>query len=318
MGQKKNALAENSDWVRLGLAPDWVAAFTAVAARRASNLSQLYAQSLRKAYQSAGLAPPASLPWRTSWPAAFAGSIPKGAAMDCARAGLRDLHESLGLAADRLIKVGAVRRRGAHGRTRMRPFAPPLIEAPSSDSPAAAVTLAHEFGHGVQMLTAAGFSRKSPAFAPAEAAAQIAERAAYPHLRAQAGLAMAAQLREDLLAMLVRHPARAALETGGAQWPEAAAAFAPALDWGEAPPPARPSIPGALTAYGLSAALSWVAIDRLRQNSAMAERYAAWALSGPQAMVCDLAAILATELADPALYESAYDAADSAMAGPIP
>lgn len=307
----------------LGLAAEWATAFRDAARRRAPRLAQLHAACLTSAYHAEGVEI-AAIPWRARWPVRYLGSLTLPTAAACAIEGLAGVDRRLGAAATALWEAGVVTSRPGPARTEVRLFGPPRVRLDYDGSIAAAITLAHELGHAVQMADGAGRSRRGPPLAVGETAAQFAERVAEPKIEALQPWALAAQRRDDLLAMLVRHPARDALEQAGFEpqaWPLIAAGYAPSHRWGEGATPvtdAQRATPGSVLAYGLAAAVSVVLAARWRRAPEIGRLIGAWFLSGPTAQLDALEPLLPARLSDPLLYEHAYDLAEQMMSEPLP
>ena len=318
MGQKNQSFAivnANERLAALGVPAAAAAAFRAVAAARAPDLARAHAALYRAAYAGAGLG---SLPprWRAPWPEAWRERIDWPRARRLAVAGLKAVHPELGRRARAVVAMGRARiaqREAPH--TRRSRFGPPHVFVRFDGTSETALMLAHELGHAAQMsLHAWGPSRPPPPLVDSEIAAHVAERGFHSvYAAAGAPRAAAARLAEDLLAMLVRHPARDALEQDARDaWPDIAARYAPGHAWAADPPPLTARAlaePLSTLAYAMAASVAVALSARLVREPALAERYLAWVSAGPHARFDAAAALLGLAPDDPALYMSAYDVA---------
>jgi hypothetical protein len=185
----------------------------------------------------------------------------------------------------------------------------------------AALTLAHELGHWLQMGGADGVSRRPPALAAAETGALVVERLMLQALAKTAPKPAYAIGCDDALAMLVRHPARDAwAQAGGSPlaWRAAAARFAPGLDWSIPPrvPDRRDDPPGRVLAYAMAAAIAAPIATCLTQDAAARDAFAAWLRQGPEASLLGVSSLLPADLDDPALYLAAYADAETWIESP--
>lgn len=323
MGQipKQNKDVVNISFApRLGLDAAIADAYRTVSARRAPLLALHYRRAFAHAYRLEGIdvAAPA---WRTSWPASRQAPISWRQAKAMGAAAVDRVHPVLGARIAELIARGRAAPVAPGGAcTKPCSFGPPWVSCAFDGGSEAAVTLAHEFGHAAQMWRGGGStSQDAPVVTAAELAAHVAERAFHDVYAQCAGPNLAlARAADDLLAMLVRHPARDALEQAGeAHWPAIATAYAPGLDWakGRAPLTARAAAaPGTTLAYGVAATVALVAYARLEHDAAFKNAYLTWNEGGPDARLEDLCSALGFKAHDPSLYEAGYDIADRLIA----
>ena len=116
--------------------------------------------------------------------------------------------------------------------------------------------------------------------------------------------------------MLVRHPARDALENAPAgdakSWGQICARYAPGHAWACDPPPltarAR-SEPFSTLGYAMAATLATALFARIDRDASVARAYLRWVRAGPAARCEDGAALLGRRADDPALYNCGYDVA---------
>jgi oligoendopeptidase F len=288
-------------------------AFRAVALTRAPPLARAYAELHAAAYTSSGLA---SLPprWRAPWPQSWQEAIDWPKARRLAVAGLFGVHPELGRRARSVVAMGRARiAQDLAPHTRPSRFGPPRVFVRFDGASETPLVLAHELGHATQMsLRAWGPSQPPPLLAGSEVAAHVAERGFHAiYAREGSPRAAAARVADDMLAMLVRHPARDALEAGG-DWPDICAKFAPGHAWAADPPPltarARAE-PLSTLGYAMAAAMAIALHARLARDPALRDAYLRWVRAGPKARFEDAAALLGLAADDPALYICAYDAA---------
>ena len=217
MGQKNQLFVTVNAHERLaaiGVDAGSAEAFRAVAAQRGPELARAYAALFRTAYTAEGLS---ALPprWRAPWPASWQDTLSWKRTKALAAAGVRRVHPALGRTADAIVGLGRVivsTRVPPH--TRPSRFGPPRVTTRFDGTSEAPLVLAHELGHAAQMAGRRfGPSRPPPLLAASELAAHVAERG-FHAVYADAGhpRAAAARAAEDHLVMLVRHPARDALE----------------------------------------------------------------------------------------------------------
>lgn len=286
--------------------------FRAVAALRAPELSQAYAALHRAAFAAEGAA---SLPprWRAPWPASWREPIDWPQARRLAVASVQHIHPELGQRARAVVSMGRARvTRTMAPHTRPSRFGPPRVFVRFDGTSETPLILAHELGHAAQMsLRAWGPSRPPPPLAGSEIAAHVAERGFHAvYARAGAPRAAAARVAEDLLVMLVRHPARDVLECGG-DWTDIAACYAPGHAWAAEPPPltARARAEPLSTLGYAMAATAAIAIAARLADPGVRDGYLTWVRAGPHARFEDAAALLGLAADDPALYMNAYDVA---------
>jgi hypothetical protein len=322
MGQVSPKISDRvNDWpdARLGVSASAAAAFRAVAARRAPGLAQLYAETFTGAYLAGGvaIAPPA---WPTRWPEAWVTRLSWRDAKALSVEALASVHPHLGARAGALIAMGRALSAAPHGAfAKPSRFGPPWVRVAFDGSSEAAVTLAHELGHAAQMwggLT--GASRPAPAVAAAETAAHVAECSFHDVFTVWAGpRAGFARRADDVVAMLVRHPARDALEQAGlSAWGAIAAAYAPGLDWAGGTPPLTArgmAEPGTTLAYAMAAALALVVAETLTIDPAFKDTYLAWNDGAERANIDTLCAALGHTPESLPLWERGYDLAARAL-----
>lgn len=298
-----------------GLDPQIAAAFRAVSRERAPGLAAAYGRLWRKVTGRIGKAP-----WGAPWPESWARPLGWRQAATLAFRGLGDLDPRLAGRARALWLRRRVRRlTGAPqlcaGRTSLRPLGP-LAQVQFDGSAAAGVTLAHELGHAA-MMARGWFGGGAPTScrAGAEAGAFLAEHAFRTVLAAADSRAGAGRWAEDHLALLVRHPARDALEAATAAgiapeqaWPELAAAYAPALAWAPLTPAAG-SQPGLTLTYAVAYAVGLV-VSRSDARGSLG----AWIDLGPDATLEALALLADLPLRDVRGYHRAFDLAEADLA----
>lgn len=311
------------DWQGFGVAPAAVEAFRAVARERAAGLAAAYARLWRKVTGRVG-----KPPWAAPWPMAWTAPLPWGAAGGLAIAGLGRLDPRLGRRARALWLRRRVRRlpgpSALCASLTQASAAGPLAQVAYDGSLEAAVTLAHELGHAA--LTTDGWFGPSlpwPPRAAAEAGAFLAEHAFRAGLARRDARRAIARSAEDALSLLVRHPARDALEQAAAAgeepkaaWAAAAQAYAPAHAWAEAPAPLTPralQTPGATLVYAQAHAVALLVFARLEADRAARRGFAEWVDLGPCATLEALAALADLQLAGRAPYHRAYDLAEAAL-----
>jgi len=316
MGQAERAFAPTrSSTAAYGLDGAAAAAFAAVARERAPGLAAAYGRLWRKATGRIGKAP-----WGAPWPERWARPLGWGHAARLAFGGLGALDPRL-----------AGRARALWWRRRVRRAAGPPPRCEATDTPGwaqaeaggplvrvrfdgsaqAAVTLAHELGHGAFMMRGwFGPSVAPPSRIAAETGAFLAEHAFRTAWAAEDPTAGAGRWAEDHLALLVRHPVRAAWEEAGAAgadpaeaWPALANAYAPALAW--APTPPALGSPAALTL--IYAAAYALALAASRAGAALS----AWVDLGPCATLEALALLADLPLEEKRSYYRAYDLAEA-------
>lgn len=317
MGQKHQIFALVNTRERLGeigVDEPAVAAFRAVAAARAPELARAHAALFRAAYLGEGIA---ALPprWRAPWPLRWRETMTWRRTQTLAVAAVTRVHPRLGRHADAVVRLGRVRISAtASPHTQRARFGPPRVVTRFDATSEAPLILAHELGHAAQMsVRPLGPSRPPPPMAAAELAAHVAERA-FHAVYAEAGnpRAAAARCAEDMLAMLVRHPARDALESAPDDWSAIARRFAPDHAWaGDAPPlTARARAePLSTLGYAMAATLATVLFARMEGDAGVRDAYLDWVRAGPDARFTDAAALLGARADDPALYDAAYDVA---------
>ncbi len=321
MGQKNQLFVTvnaNERLAAIGVDAGAAEAFRAVAAARAPELARAYAALFSAAYTAEGLS---ALPprWRAAWPAAWREPISWKRTKALAVAGLRRVHPALGRNAEAVVGLGrALISTRVAPHTRASRFGPPWVTTRFDGASEAPLVLAHELGHAAQMAQHRyGPSQPPPLLAPSELAAHVAERG-FHAVYADAGhpRAAAARVAEDLLVMLVRHPARDALENaevgGGETWGQISARYAPGHAWSaDAPPLTTRAIaePLSTLGYAMAATLATALFARIDQDAMFANAYLKWMRAGPDARFEDAAALLGLRADDPALYEAAYDAA---------
>jgi len=288
-------------------------AFRAVALVRAPQVARAYAEVHNAAFAAEGVA---SLPprWRAPWPESWREAIDWSRARKLAVAAVGQAHPDLGARARAVVAMGRARvAQDLVPHTRPSRLGPPHVFVRFDGTSETPLMLAHELGHAAQMsLCAWGPSQPAPLLAGSETAAHVAERGFHTvYARLGAPRAAAARVAEDLLAMLVRHPARDALECGGA-WSDICMAYAPGLAWAADPPPftarARAE-PLSTLAYAMAAAVAIMLHHRIERERGLADAYLRWVRLGPQARFEDAAALLGLAADDPTLYMCAYDAA---------
>ena len=288
-------------------------AFRAVAQTRAPLLAQAYAEFHHAAWTSSGLA---TLPprWRAPWPDSWKEAIAWPEARRLAVASLHAVHPELGRRARSIIAMGRARiAQDLAPHTRPSRFGPPHVFVRFDGGSETPLVLAHELGHATQMARRAwGPSRPPPLLAGSEVAAHVAERGFHAvYAREGSPRAAAGRVADDLLAMLVRHPARDALEAGG-DWSDICAMFARGHAWAADPPPltarAR-SEPLSTLGYAMAAAVAIALHARLALDPTLRNAYLKWVGVGPKARFEDAAALLGLAADDPALYICAYDTA---------
>jgi hypothetical protein len=280
-----------------------------VAARRAPELAQAYAQTLAAAYAAEGLAilPPR---WGTAWPETWRARVEWPQSKQLAVDALGALHPAMGRVARAINLMGRIAQK----------FGPPTLIVGFDTSTECAVTIAHELGHAVQMSGGPlGPSRHAPKLAAAELASHVAERALHRLLpQRMSPRAAAARIASDLLVMLVRHPARDDLEQSTIEaWPAIAQAYAPGHAWGgdQAPLTERAAEePLSTLVYALAASAAIVLEERLAESPDLKQAYHAWVRQGPEARFPDAAQLVSFASSDPAFYERAYDLAAAEMA----
>ena len=202
--------------------------------------------------------------------------------------------------------------------TRPSRFGPPRVTTRFDGTSEAPLVLAHELGHAAQMAGRRfGPSRPPPLLAASELAAHVAERG-FHAVYADAGhpRAAAARAAEDHLVMLVRHPARDALENtpvgDGETWSQICVRYAPGHAWsGDAPPLTARALaePLSTLGYAMAATLATALFARIDRDAHLAEAYLSWMRAGPAARFADAATLLGFRADDPAPYNAGYDAA---------
>ncbi len=317
MGQKNQIFALVNTRERLGeigVDEAAAAAFRSVAVRRAPLLAGAYAALFRAAFVRDGLA---ALPprWRTAWPHGWSETLTWPRTQALAVAALARVHPDLGRNARAMVRLRRIRASAtASPQTRAARLGPPLVVTRFDATSESPLILAHELGHAAQMaVRPLGPSRPPPPMAAAELAAHVAERA-FHAVYAEDGppRAAAARLADDLLAMLVRHPARDALEAEPDAWGPIARRYAPDLAWaGDAPPlTARARAePLSTLGYAMAATLATTLFARMEGDARVRGAYVNWVRAGPDARFADAAALLGARADDPALYDAAYDVA---------
>lgn len=316
MGQKNQSFATVNARERLeaiGVGEAAAAAFRAVAARRAADLARAHASLFRAAFDRAGLA---ALPprWRAGWPAGWTERLSWRQTTTLAAAALARVHPRLGNDAQRLLRLGRVRRlTDAPPQTHHSRLGPPRVTTRYDGLGESPLILAHELGHAAQMSDGAFGCRPPPPMAAAEVAAHVAERAFHAvHAATAPARVAAARVADDLLAMMVRHPARDELEQEPDAWSRIAARYAPDHAWsGDAPPLTARALaePFSTLGYAMAATLATLLFDRLDRDARLRDAYLDWVRAGPAARFEDAAALLGARADDPALYEAAYEAA---------
>ena len=321
MGQKSQLFVTvNADerLAEIGVSAAAAQAFRAVAAARAPELACAHANAFRSAYAREGVS---ALPprWRAPWPATWREALTWRRAKALAVAGLRRVHPALGANAAMTIALGRVRvsaRVAPH--TRPSRFGPARVVTRFDGTSEAPLILAHELGHAAQMAgRGIGASRAAPPLAASEVAAHVAERG-FHAIYASAGhsRAAAARIAEDLLVMLVRHPARDALENGDPgdadAWTQICARYAPGHAWAaDAPPLTARAIaePLSTLGYAMAATLATALFAAIDRDAKLADAYLSWVRAGPAARFDAAAALIGFDVGDPALYNAGYDAA---------
>lgn len=316
MGQENQSFAivnANERLAAIGVPAAAAEAFRAVAAARAPGLARAYAELHRAAFAAEGAR---SLPqrWRAPWPESWREAIDWRRARTLAVAALQQVHPKLGGRARVVVGMGRAHIvQGGTPHTRPSRFGPPHVFVRFDGASETPLVLAHELGHAAQMsLRAWGPSRPPPKLAGSEVAAHVAERGFHTvYKRDGDPRAAAARIAEDLLALLVRHPARDALECGGV-WSETAAAFAPGHAWAADPPPLTPRAraePLSTLGYAMAAAVAIALHSRMEHEPGLRDAYLQWVRTGPRARFEDAAALLGLAADDPTLYMCAYDVA---------
>jgi hypothetical protein len=298
----------------LGLDEAAAAAFRRVAASRAPEVSRSYADLFTAAFRSEGLE---ALPprWRSPWPAPWREALSWRRARNLAVAAVQRVHPALGKRACAVVKLGRVRiSRTAAPLTTPARFGPPRVTTCFDGGAEGALILAHELGHAAQMsVRPLGPSRPAPPMAAAEVAALVTERAFHAVYREAGHLrAATARMADDHLALLVRHPARDALEATPQEWTAIAQRYAPGLAWTADPPPLTPRAraePLSTLGYAMAAACATALFARMEDDEALRRAYLAWMDAGPAARFEDACALIGARADDPALYEAAYDVA---------
>lgn len=306
-----------------GVAPTWAAAFRAAARARAPRLARVHAATLINAYRRCGQTSPAAPRWRQPWPGLGAARV--GVTLAHCRAMLAAAasawRDDAGAWIEAAFSPRVLRIRRGPAQTRTRAHGPPVMQAPFDGGLPAAMTLAHEVAHWLQMGGLDGVSRRPPVFLAAETGALVFERVLLtacartdPNLAYPVGC-------DDALAMLVRFPARAAWEQAEFHppaWPAIAASFAPGQAWDEPPLERdrrrRPA--GRGLAYAMAAALAAPIAARIQADPAAGAMFAGWLTIGPEARVEALSSLLPARLDDPSLYEAAYDDAERWIESP--
>jgi hypothetical protein len=315
MGQERPTISvvnANQRLAAIGVPAAAAAAFRAVAAARAREVALAYAALHRAAFAAEGAS---ALPprWRAPWPKSWTEKIDWPRARELAVAGVHHIHPELGKRARSVVKMGRARiAQDLAPHTRPSAFGPPRVFVRFDGASETPLVLAHELGHAAQMsLRAWGPSRPPPPLAGSEIAAHVAERGFHAvYARQGAPRAAAARVAEDMLVMLVRHPARDAFECGG-DWADIAARYAPGHAWAGEPPPLTDRVraePLSTLGYAMAAAAATAIVARL-DDPGVREGYLAWVRAGPHARFEDAAALLGLAADDPALYMCAYDAA---------
>lgn len=323
MGQIFNPdkeIVNNSLDPGLGLDGAIAACYRAVAAREAPLLALHYRRLFARAYRHEGIEITAPA-WRTRWPDSHQAPISWRETKAMGVAAMERIHPVLGARAEALVARGrAVPVAPGGARTEPCAFGPPWVSCAFDGGSEAAVTLAHELGHATQMWRGGSASSlPAPVVSAAELAAHVAERAFHDVYAARAApMPALSRVADDVLAMLVRHPARDALEQAGApDWPQIAAAYAPGLNWaaGRAPLTARAlAAPGTTLAYGVAATVALVAYARLEADICFKRAYLEWNECGPDARLEDLCAALGARADDAGLYQAGYGLAARLLA----
>lgn len=319
MGQKNQLFVTVNASERLaaiGVPAAAAEAFRAVAAMRAPELARAWANLFHAAYAAEGLT---ALPprWRAPWPVGWREELSWRRTRALAVEGLGRVHRRLGARAAGVVGAGRVRRSAKIApQTRPTRFGPPRVITRFEGGSEGPLILAHELGHATQMAPARfAQCRPPPALAASETVAHVAERG-FHAIYADAGhrRAAAARVAEDLLIMLVRHPARDAVENAapGDTWEQISARYAPGHLWSTDPPPLTARAlaePLSTLAYGMAATLAIALFARIDADAAVADAYLKWVRTGSAARFEDAAALIGFDAADPALYNAAYDAA---------
>jgi hypothetical protein len=299
-----------------GVRPDVAATFRAVAHRRAPGLAKRYAMI----FQAAASAKSGALTWRKPWPQTWRATLTWRQAKGRAVAALEAVHPTLGRKAENLIAMGRViQSPQTGGVTKPSSFGPPWVKCAFDGSTEAAVTLAHELGHATQMTDASlTQSLSAPPLVLAEIPAHVAERG-FHHVFGVYESQAAGLAREcdDLLAMMVRHPARDAVEQAGEQaWPDIARHYAPDLTWADSPAPITPRAraePGSTLAYAIAASFAAIAFDRVWRDSRFSQLYLDWVHDDPMLSLETACGLLGARANDASLYEAAYDLAEASL-----
>ncbi|MDX2234992.1 MAG: hypothetical protein NW200_10905 [Hyphomonadaceae bacterium] len=301
-------------WDAIGVEEAAGAAFRRVAAARAPALARAHADLFAAAYAGVGAA---SLPprWRAPWPQPWRDALTWRRTKTLAVAAVARVHPALGRTAEAVVRLGRVRAAARQTpQTQACRLGPPRVITTFDATSQSPLILAHELGHAAQMaVRPLGPSRPPPPMAAAELAAHVAERA-FHAVYAEAGppRAAAARMAEDLLAMLVRHPARDALEQTPEAWGQIAAGYAPGHAWSGDPPPLTPRAqaePLSTLAYAMAATLATALFARMEGDARLRDAYLDWVRAGPDARFDEAVALMGARADDPGLYEAAYDVA---------